>query len=93
MANKEKQLKAQYEKILGKPLLYFETVCFRFRNISTLHQFNWLTLHHNTRGLLYDANENMLTVTIVFDKGSLNIAKARQIAVGEIEAIEITPIL
>ncbi len=93
MANKEKQLKAQYEKILGKPLPYFETVCFRFRNISTLHQFNWLALHHNTRGLLYDANENLLTVTIVFNKGSQNIAKARQIAVGEIEATEITPIL
>lgn len=51
MANKEKQLKAQYEKILGKPLPYFETACFRFRSISTLHQFNWLALHHNTRGL------------------------------------------
>lgn len=89
---KENNIREQYEGILGKPLPYFETVCFRFRSISTLHQFNWLALHHNTRGLLYDANENLLTVTIVFDKGSLNIAKARQIAVDEMEANEITPI-
>ena len=87
------QYLTSFAGILGKPLPYFETVCFRFRNISTLHQFNWLALHHNTRGLLYDANENLLTVTIVFSKGSQNIAKARQIAVGEMEAIQITPIL
>ena len=93
MANKEKQLKAQYEKILGKPLPYFETVCFRFGSISMLHQFNWLSLQHNTRGLLYDANENFLTVTIVFDKGSQNLPKARKIATEEMEATEITPIL
>lgn len=93
MARKENNIRSQYESILGKPLPYFETVCFRFGSISMLHQFNWLSLHHNTRGLLYDANENLLTVTIVFDKGSLNIARARQIAVGEIEATEITPIL
>lgn len=90
---KENNIREQYESILGKPLPYFETVCFRFGSISMLHQFNWLSLQHNTRGLLYDANENFLTVTIVFDKGSQNIAKARQIAVGEMEANEITPIL
>lgn len=90
---RENNIREQYEGILGKPLSNFETVCFRFGSISMLHQFNWLALHHNTRGLLYDANESLLTVTIVFDKGSLNIAKARQIAVGEMEANEITPIL
>lgn len=93
MANKEKQLKAQYEKILGKPLPYFETICFRFRSISMLHQFNWITLMHHLRGRLYDANETLVTATIVFDKGSQNISRARQIAVDEMGATEITPIL
>ena len=58
---KENNIREQYESILGKPLPYFETVCFRFGSISMLHQFNWLALQHNTRGLLYDANENFLT--------------------------------
>lgn len=93
MAKARNTLGQQYEKILGKPLPHFETVCFRFRNASALHQFNWLSLRHNTRGLLYDANESLLTATIVFDKGSQNIAKARRIAVNEMEATEITPIL
>lgn len=86
-------MREQYESILGKPLSCFETVCFRFRSVSMLHQFNWLSFQHNTRGLLYDANENMLTVTIVFDKGSQNIIMARQIAASEMGATEITPIL
>lgn len=77
----------------GAPIIQFEVMCFRFNTISQLHQYNWLALHHNTRGLLYDANENALTVTIVFNKGSQNIAKARQIAVNEMEAAEITPIV
>ena len=93
MANKEKQLKAQYEKILGKPLPHFETICFRFRSISMLHQFNWITLMHHLRGRLYDANETLVTATIVFDKGSQNLPKARRIATEEMEATEITPIL
>jgi len=43
--------------------------------------------------LLYDANEDRCTVTTVFDKGSKNAEKARRIAVEEMEAAEITPIL
>lgn len=93
MARKENNIRSQYESILGKPLPYFETVCFRFRSISALHQFNWITLMHHLRGRLYDANETLVTATIVFDKGSQNIARARQIAVNEMGATEITPIL
>lgn len=90
---KENNIREQYEGILGKPLPYFETVCFRFGSVSMLHQFNWITLMHHLRGRLYDANETLVTATIVFDKGSKNIAKARQIAVDEMGATEITPIL
>ncbi len=91
--NNDNSLRAQYERILGAPLGEFDVLCFRFRNVSALRQYNWLALMHNLRGLLYDANEDRCTVTTVFDKGSKNAEKARRIAVGEMEATEITPIL
>lgn len=93
MAREDRTLKAQYEKILGGPLTGFDIVCFRFRTMSQLHQFNWITMMHNLKGRLYDANETLLTATIVYDKGSQNLPKARKIAIEEMEATEITPIL
>lgn len=93
MAREDRTLKAQYEQILGGPLTGFDIVCFRFRTMIQLHQFNWITLMHHLRGRLYDANETLVTATIVFDKGSQNLPKVRAIATEEMEATEITPIL
>lgn len=93
MAKEDRTLKAQYEQILGGPLADFDIVCFRFSTMRQLHQFNWITLMQHLRGRLYDANETLVTATIVFDKGSQNLSKARKIAAEEMEATEITPIL
>lgn len=83
-------LRDQYERILGRPVEHFDIVCFRFTERQGL--FNVLSLHNNLRGLLYDSNDNFGTVTIVFEKGSQNIGRARKLAL-EMGAAEINPIL
>lgn len=84
-------MRSQYERILGKELEHFDIVCFRFTG-TRQGLFNVLALHNNLRGLLYDSNDTLGTVTIVFDKGSRNIERARKLAL-EMGAAEINPIL
>lgn len=91
MAKKHGDLQDQYEKILGRPLPYFETLAFRFGDEKMQNLFNALSLRLNLRGLLYDSNDTLHTVQIVFDKASQNILQARRLA-GECGAQEISPI-
>lgn len=89
----DNSLRSQYEKILGALLGEFDVVCFRFRSLTTLRKFNYLALMEGFSGLLYDANENQRTVTIVFEKGSEQVARARRAAVDDTGAQEITPMM
>lgn len=94
MAKKnDNSLRSQYERILGAQLSNFDIVCFRFPDWGRQRCFDYLALNHNLRGLLYDSNEEAKTTTIVFDKGSQNLDKARTIAVEEMGAQEIKPLL
>lgn len=89
----ENGMRWQYERILGRPTECFDIVCLRFPDDHRRGIFHFLALNLNLRGLLYDNNDTQGTVTIVYDKGSQNAARARRVAVDELGATEITPIL
>lgn len=90
MAARSDGLRDQYERMLGRGLEHYDTVCFRFGKRQGL--FNIRALRDGIRGLLYDSNDTLGTVTIVYEKGSRDIERARKLAL-EMGAAEINPVL